>query len=871
MPHASTFFSGKEATLSSSYATFPSLLPLTSSLASSSSTGTYQRDLQEGYACENGITAQDQRGTASVKISSTTSPHVGGGTHSSPASAGRDPSLLSSSFSSASIASSVTAPSTLPTPRCIPSEEEARIGFQPATAPSEASLQNMNRPPSLGPNYGNGVSGEREQGMRNSKEVVFNPVKRVYSNSGSRCGSSSPNTNSMRDSKRDGDPRASPSFNSLPKSNDIFFSTLAKLSQSYEEVLRQSASAGNSVHLNYHSSTGVSGSTSSHGSIPLSSPPTISPSFSPPSLGSRMAAPSLSSPPSTSVTPFAGGVHPAEYSDRRRLLYHITHLATQCQRAQLQVEEQQAALVLLHAHFQSLQAKVENEEKREKKNSSSRFPSACSEIKDPRGGENQEEEEDEEGEDENEKEDVVRPMQVEVHPSGLTAAVLVSKNEAALQEHIRSRLPLFDPLLAQTQINRLDDALACVSLLREAELARAQQAEEVELPPLRVECEALRKEVQSLRSQNTHLEQQCAAQQEQLLSTSSEVERLRAEEMRLNHQLTVLQRFQHTVAGVGPTISGGSTFGEHLPLRDNAMSPVGFPSSHPYAAAIRELCLEESHARQALWLSMFWEPMAMAFDAGLTWLLEMERKESECQFAALEEAIKVETENRRATYPAVVHHALRLQEEGEDSRNYTSLDALGARGRENTAEGRASGEMVGEDVKARTSSSPRLAQCPHCAQGNFAKNDTGDESCATHPHKKNGSGGGGSASFRCSEVSVYESNAAIARTDADLLLLQNQQAELREARLQLEKAQQQKHILELEVSRLQALYKNEKEQAIQLSETHIVQLHRAYQEIVRDRQLIKASLQKEVEQQVKAAFSEGRLYEQKLHSKVSAA
>lgn len=863
---SSPCISKQENSFSGPYSAFSSPPPLTSSVSTSQSSTSsysasspiaYQKDLKEEFrsgglesrernTCEVGITLEEEKKVVPARLASNPSPNM----------EGTDDSFSGESRRS-SLSSAVSSPSTLPTPpRWVPVEKEEQKEVNPAVA-SKTTTGSQGITPSSSPpstfEIGLSDEGEEERELGKLLGISFKPELREWHNTSSSV---------MEEEKLHGVlPSSTTHGNYSVDRNDIFTSTLARLSQSCDEALRQTSSPGNST-TNTWSRTSNSGAapplphhhsagnlTASHDPDPSSSPLSVSPSLPPPSHGHRMERTSTSTlyplPTSSSSPSSVVAVHPAEYSDRRRLLYHITHLTTQYQRAQLQVEEQQAALVLLHAHFQALQEKVHHAEKGNGKQKGKPHPISPSGTE----GEKKERKDDE-------SEEVVNWAQVEVHPSGLTAALLVAKNEAALQEHIQDRLALFDPLLAQSQINRLDDALAHVSLLREAELARAQQAEEVEIPPLRVECEALRKEVQSLREQNMQLTQQCGTQKEQILSTSSEVERLRREEAQLNHQLAVLQHFQHTIAGTPSEVPGSSAPGGRE--RNFAQR---LPAPHPYAASIEYLMEEETHARQALWLSMFWEPMAMAFDAGLTWQLEMEKRESECQFAALEDAIKKETELRRAMYPDVVHQALRMEEEEEIRRNLTSATALltNVAGTSVTEQGEIGKEKLGK------SSIPLAPQHLHSSQESLPRSGSSGKkyNCSDTFYENNRSS---NTTFGCRERTVYGPSNSNGLTDADLLLLQNQQAELREMRLQLERAQDQKHLLESEVSRLEVMYNNEKEQAIKLSENHIVQLHRAYQEIVRDRQLIKASLQKEVQEQVKAAFSEGRLYEQKLRS-----
>lgn len=451
--------------------------------------------------------------------------------------------------------------------------------------------------------------------------------------------------------------------------------------------------------------------------IPVASP--ILGEEEPPSLSHSVEAeqvlgtdiPPLSDVPSSMDC----GVRHSDYSDRTRLLYHVTHLATQWQRAQLQLQEQHRALVILQQqHYAMLMDQ----------RAGSLSSSTVREGSEPRDG----------------------WVSVAVMASGLTAAVIAAKDEAELQLAIEERQHLFDPLLAQNQIHRLDDALGHLSLLREAEMRRAKDAED-ELQKLRAAHLALVSHAEAISADNEQLHSQCTAQERQLAQYALEVERQRMEELRLNHQVACLQRF----AEGSPIHQKGVEVVPSAPVVPATSSP-----DPVWVKQAEKLMMEEQQQRQVLWISMFWEPMAMALDAGITWLVEREEFE-------------------------------------------------------------------------------RLSVVPP------------GEGRVPFPDAANGG------------VEGAES--------ADYFLLRHQQAELQEARLTLDVAQQRLRASEQEVERCKALYTSEKRRAERREEDHKHQLRQAYEEIVKERELIKVALQRDVEVQVRTAFSDGRMYEKEVQSK----
>ncbi|KPA79295.1 hypothetical protein ABB37_05760 [Leptomonas pyrrhocoris] len=262
----------------------------------------------------------------------------------------------------------------------------------------------------------------------------------------------------------------------------------------------------------------------------------------------------------------------AAYADRRRLLYHITYLSTQLQRAQLQVEDLTRTVCVLRGLCGS------GDEKSAEDNAPAATSASTSAA--------------------------AAAVRAAVTNGATTAAVLAAHEEAEVQAALQAGLAVFDPVIAQTQIYRLDDALAQLGLLREAELAQLQTATAA-LQEHRTLASRLTEEAAQLRTRATMLEQQKQHAETQLTAATLEVERLRHEELLLNQRVAGLQElaqdgtWMHNVRVVGQAKTSTS-------------------SSSPLA----QLEEDERLARQELLLDVFWDPVLIAFDAGLTWITD---------------------------------------------------------------------------------------------------------------------------------------------------------------------------------------------------------------------------------------------------------
>ncbi|KAG5503535.1 hypothetical protein JKF63_05675 [Porcisia hertigi] len=246
----------------------------------------------------------------------------------------------------------------------------------------------------------------------------------------------------------------------------------------------------------------------------------------------------------------------ADYADRQQLLYHITHLSTQLQRAQLQVEDLTRTVRVLHGVAGNSAAST--------------------------------------------------AVKVSMKEDATSAAVLAAKEERDVHAALQASLALFDPVIAQAQIYRLDDALAQLGLLREAELAQLRNANAA-LQDFRTLTNRLSKEVAQLRSQTETLEQQKQRAEAQLTAALLEVEQLRSEERRLHNRMVGLE----DLAQDGTWINN---------VRVVTAAAASTQASLPLSSPLVELEREEELMRQALLLDVFWDPVLIAFDAGLTWL-----------------------------------------------------------------------------------------------------------------------------------------------------------------------------------------------------------------------------------------------------------
>ncbi|AYU79283.1 hypothetical protein conserved [Leishmania donovani] len=246
----------------------------------------------------------------------------------------------------------------------------------------------------------------------------------------------------------------------------------------------------------------------------------------------------------------------ADYADRQRLLYHITYLSTQLQRAQLQVEDLTRTVCVLRGAVGDSAAAT--------------------------------------------------AVKAAVKEDATSAAVLAAKEERDVHAALQASLALFDPVIAQAQIYRLDDALAQVGLLREAELAQLRKANAA-LQDHRTLVSRLSEELAQLRSKTATLEQEKQRTETQLTAAVLEVEQLRYEERRLNNR----------VAGLEELAQDGTWMSNVRVVSAAAASTQACVSR---SSPLVRLEREEQLARQALLLDVFWDPVLIAFDAGLTWL-----------------------------------------------------------------------------------------------------------------------------------------------------------------------------------------------------------------------------------------------------------
>lgn len=270
-------------------------------------------------------------------------------------------------------------------------------------------------------------------------------------------------------------------------------------------------------------------------------------------------------PQSSSGTPVH--ITAADYADRRRLLNHITYLSTQLQRAQLQVEDLTRTVCVLRG--------------------------VCSGDA-----------------------DIAHAAATAVTDGGTSAAVLAAREEAEVHAALQAALAVFDPVIAQTQIYRLDDAVAQMGLLREAELAQLQTATAA-AQEHRTVALRLSEEVALLRRRAAELGQQKQHAETALTAATLEVERLRHEELRLNQRVAGLQELAQDGAWSNNVrVIGAGSVG----AADKTASVNGIARSN--AALAAQLEEAERLARQELLLELFWDPILIAFDAGITWITD---------------------------------------------------------------------------------------------------------------------------------------------------------------------------------------------------------------------------------------------------------
>ncbi|KAG5477850.1 hypothetical protein LSCM1_05152 [Leishmania martiniquensis] len=274
------------------------------------------------------------------------------------------------------------------------------------------------------------------------------------------------------------------------------------------------------------------------------------------SSGTNAQLPISSAPPARDEG--CAHITAADYADRQRLLYHITYLSTQLQRAQLQVEDLTRTVCVLRGAVGDSAAAA--------------------------------------------------AVKVALKEDATSAAVLAAKEERDVHAALQASLAVFDPMIAQTQIYRLDDALAQIGLLREAELSQLRKAHAA-LQDHRTHANRLSEEVAQLRIKTATLEQQKQRAETQLAAAVLEVEQLRYEEQRLNKQVVSLKE-----------LAEDGTWMSNVRVVSAAAAPT--QTSVPLSSLLLQLEREEQSARQALLLDIFWDPVIIAFDAGLTWLMD---------------------------------------------------------------------------------------------------------------------------------------------------------------------------------------------------------------------------------------------------------
>lgn len=284
----------------------------------------------------------------------------------------------------------------------------------------------------------------------------------------------------------------------------------------------------------------------------------------------------------------------ADYSDRQRLLFHITYLSTQLQRAQLLLEEEKRTIVILqaaaHASLEAPSAAA----------GSVGASSSSGDHVAPIGADGN-----------------GSVVTLRIASSCATAAVAAARDEEELQAALQASMGLFDPALAESHIHRLDSALAQVSLMREAELQRLSAAE-AKVDELRTERNSLVEKAESCQSQWETLRREHDELKAALTSATLEVAHLRQEEARLNRRVAGLEGLMESGNAMmnGVSVTGGAA----------TVGPTPKPSTVEtfYDSGLEELMVNEAAARQALLQQLFWEPMVIAFDAGLTWHVETE-------------------------------------------------------------------------------------------------------------------------------------------------------------------------------------------------------------------------------------------------------
>ncbi|KAG8348214.1 hypothetical protein TRVL_00952 [Trypanosoma vivax] len=178
--------------------------------------------------------------------------------------------------------------------------------------------------------------------------------------------------------------------------------------------------------------------------------------------------------------------------------------------------------------------------------------------------------------------------------------LLSNMPQSAVSQEMVAR---FDPIIAQAHVERLDGALAQISLLHEVQRNRSM-ALEAENAVLREERNRLGQRVEMLDERTATLEMENKKLRDALGAAEQEIVVLRDGENRLSHRLHAMEELQQ---------DGG---------RFSGVNVVVAPPRPACSAALSSLVEEEAIQRLVLLLEMLMEPICIAFDAGVVWIME---------------------------------------------------------------------------------------------------------------------------------------------------------------------------------------------------------------------------------------------------------
>ncbi|AAZ13394.1 uncharacterized protein TEOVI_000250300 [Trypanosoma equiperdum] len=319
----------------------------------------------------------------------------------------------------------------------------------------------------------------------------------------------------------------------------------------------------------------------------------------------------------------------------------------------------------------------------------------------------------------------------------------------------------FDPLIAQAEVERLDSALAQLSLLHEMERARSGSLE-AEQQQLREERNQLVARVDTLESRSVALETENVQLRSALEVAQQELQVLRVGESALGNKLHAIEQLQR---------DGG---------RFDGVNVVIAPPRAVCSTAAKELQLQENIQRLSLLLDMMMDPMYIAFDAGVVWITETE------------------------------HH-------------------------------RAGGQVCGAALSNAPHDSEELTTT---VGGN---SPLGNASDATLPQD------------------VVANPPHVVASEVDISLLQQQQQELCR---QLDAVRESCRVAERNQERLQDLLLEEQRRTEAMAQEHCKQLQCVHDRVVHERRQVVESLVAEVEEKMRNAFRDGRLYQKQLDERL---